>query len=108
VLAAVEDGDGDGLAHFEEAGADAAADSLGEGIFDGERTRAGHPLLHRDSEKQVPAAAAGQIVRMSTEFGLSLRNYLRAAVAQLDRAVASEATGRQFEPGQPHHSSPLL
>jgi molybdopterin-binding protein len=30
--------------------------------------------------------------------------YFRAAVAQLDRAVASEATGQAFESPQPHHS----
>jgi hypothetical protein len=42
VLAVVEGGDADRLAHFEEAGADAAADTFGEGIFDGEGAGAGH------------------------------------------------------------------
>jgi hypothetical protein len=42
VLAVVEGGDAHGFAHFEEAGADAAADTFGEGIFDGEGAGAGH------------------------------------------------------------------
>jgi hypothetical protein len=59
----------------------------------------GQTLFSRDALPAVPGfALAGENVTLS-------KSHLCAPVAQLDRAVASEATGREFESLRAHHSS---
>ena len=62
----------------------------------------------RAGGKERSGAASGErariVVRRGADRGVeSIPHSSDAPVAQLDRALASEAKGREFEPHQAHH-----